>query len=110
LGMFSEKKSKMYTTLFGGMTFGFFSNGQFQTDSEIPFTNQVTTISINKHGKYAQHLMQDEYPVIVSTQSNPGNVLLFGAGAQFIPKNGIPMYENMVLKMDEIKGKSALVG
>lgn len=108
-GLFSKKSGNMYNLLFGGITFGFFQNGQFQTDDELPFTNQVTTVKIDKNGKFSQYIMNGEYPVILSTQSNPGNQLLFGAGAEFMLKEGIPRYKNGVLKLDSIK-KPTVVG
>lgn len=109
LELFSEKTKDMYVVLLGGMTFGFFDNGQFNTDSEIPFTNQVTTVKINKDGKYKQFLMNGQYPVIRSTMSNPGNTLLFGSGAEFMPRDEIKMYDNDVVKLDELK-KRKVVG
>lgn len=87
------------------------TNGTFQTDSEIPFINQVTTIKIDEHGNYIQYLMDEEYPVILSTQSNPGNQLLFGAGAQFIPAADLEkvIYPNGAFKLDKLK-KPMLLG
>ncbi len=110
LGLFSKKHKNMYTVIFGGISFGFWQNGVFQTDSEIPFINQVTTIQIDKHGNYTQYLMDAEYPVILSTQSNPGNQLLFGAGAFFIPADDLPTYNNGVVKMNSLGRDPILVG
>ncbi len=108
-GFFSRKSGDMFTLLLGGITFGFFENGQFQTDDELPFTNQVTTVKIDKRGKFSQYIMSGQYPTILSTQSNPGNQLLFGAGAEFFPAEGIQMYKNGVFKLDSIK-KPTVVG
>ena len=105
LGLYSQKSDDMYTVLFGGMSYGFIKNGIYQTDSEIPFINQVTTVKIDNHGYFCQYLMDNEYPVILSTASNPGNVLLFGSNALFIPANGLEdfQYENKVFKLDSIR-------
>lgn len=100
--LYSKKSTSMYHILFGGMSFGFFSGGTFQTDSEIPFINQVTTIQMDKNGNFTQYLMSGEYPVILSTGSNPGNQLLFGAGAYFMPNN-ITQYANGVISLDAIR-------
>jgi len=51
----------------GGISFGYFDNGVFQTDGELPFINQVTTIRIDPQGRFTQYLMDAEYPVILST-------------------------------------------
>jgi hypothetical protein len=48
--------------------------------------------------------MSSEYPVIASTGSNPGNPLLFGAGAQFFRASGLPSYGNGVLDLDRLGG------
>ena len=91
--MYSKKLNMMYTVIFGGLSFGYFDNGTFQTDPEIPFINQVTTIALNRQNKYKQYLMKAQYPTILSTKVNPGNPLLFGAGAKFIPVKGLETYK-----------------
>lgn len=100
VGMFSKNRDAMYTIFLGGISYGYFEEGQFTTDAEIPFINQITTVKYNKEGNFSQYLMDAEYPVILSTQSNPGNRLLFGAGAQFIPANEEIFYGNGVINFD----------
>lgn len=102
-GLYSTHTEDMYAILPGGISFGFFSGGQFQTDSEIPFINQVTTIKIDKHNHFSQYLMNGEYPFIASTGINHGNQLLFGAEAQFFLKDGISTYHNGVIQLDKLK-------
>ena len=113
-GMFSEKTGSMYTILLGGMSFGFFeetSTGfQFNTDPEIPFISQTTTIQIDEDGNYSQYFMPDGgYPLIRSKKVNPGNPLLFGAEAEVILLHRVPKYSNDVLRLDAIK-KRTLIG
>lgn len=103
-GLYSVKNDAMYSVFAGGISFGYFSNGTFETDSEIPFINQVTTVKIDRHFHFTQHLMNVEYPVIPSTGSNPGNPLLFGAEAQFFPDGDIPLFANEVIQLDRLKG------
>lgn len=103
LSLFSHERKSTYVTFFGGISYGFFENGTFQTDEELPFINQVTTVKMNHKGEYKQYLMSAEYPLIVSQGSNPGNTLLFGAGAFFMPVEGLPQYKNGVLKLDRLK-------
>ena len=59
---------------------------------------------------YSQCLMNGGYPVILSTASNPGNPLLFGAGATFIPAAGLPAYTNGVLKLDALQPAATASG
>ena len=44
IGVYSSVSRQMYTVLFGGISYGYFSSGVFNTDAELPFINQVTTI------------------------------------------------------------------
>ena len=111
VGLFSKESAEMFNVFFGGISFGFFnSNGVFTTDSELPFINQITTVKISKHDKFEQFLMNSEYPVIPSTGSNPGNPLLFGAGALFVLPENAPKYSNNVLKFDEVSSGPTLIG
>jgi len=104
-----SKRGNIYSILFGGITFEYYQDGQFFTDAELPFTNNVTVVKRNKNGRYQQYLLPTEYPTIVSTASNPGNVLLFGAGAKFMPAPDIHIYKNGVLKLKKIK-KPTVIG
>ena len=110
LSMYSGRFGSTYMTLFGGLSFGYFDSTGFQTDEEIPFINQITTIQYDQKAHFTQYLMDATYPLILSSASNPGNVLLFGAGAAFIPLDHLSSYDNGVIKYDHLhKGKS-LVG
>lgn len=102
--LYSTKSQDMYIVFPGGLSYGFFSGGVFQTDPEIPFINQVTTVKIDKDQNFTQYLMNNEYPVIISMGSNPGNQLLFGAEARFFPASNIPRYRNHVLQLDQLTG------
>jgi len=105
--LYSRKFESTYHIFFGGISYGFFDNGIFTTDSEIPFINQVTTIQIDKNNNFTQYLMKNTYPVILSTGANPGNQLLFGAGADFVPNN-IVQYPNGVISLDSIRGPTII--
>ena len=100
--LYSRRDSSMYHIFFGGISYGFFSNGSFQVDNEIPFINQVTTVKMDKNGNFSQYLMSSQFPTIPSTGSNPGNPLFFGAGAYFMVNN-IPQYPNTVINLDNIR-------
>lgn len=103
IGLFTTRTSEMFTLLLGGISYGYFgADGSFKVDPEIPFINQLTAIKIDKKNRYTQYLLDGGYPVIYSTQSNPGNQLLFGAGADFFYAD-LPMYADGVLNLDAIK-------
>jgi len=92
----------MYFILFGGITFGYYQNGVFETDTEIPFTNQVTVVKRSASGLYEQYLLPSQYPTILSHGPHKGNPLLFGAGAKFIFAPGITMSGNGVINLAAI--------
>lgn len=106
--LYSRKDANMYHIFFGGLSFGFFVGGTFTTDTEVPFINQITTVKMDQAGNFTQYIMDSEYPVIVSTGTNPGNPLLFGGGAYFIPTN-ILKYPNAVINLDRIR-KPTVIG
>lgn len=110
IGLYSAKAKEMFVVLPGGISYGYFSGGTFTTDPEIPFINQVTTIKIDKHNQYTQYLMNGEYPFLVSTGTNPGNQLLFGAEAGFFPKDGIPLFSNGVIQLDALPQEPTVIG
>lgn len=110
VGLFSEDNGLMYVILPGGISYGYFDNGVFKTDTEFPFINQVTTITMDKHGAFLQYIMENEYPVILSTGTNPGNQLLFGAGAGFFLKDGVSTFKNGVIKLDSLPNGAKVVG
>lgn len=97
-----------YTVLFGGLTFEYFQAGSFDTDAEIPFTNNVTAIKYSQNGQYQQYLLPCEYPTILSTFSNPGNILLFGAGGVLMLAPNLPIYSNNVLDLTKLKAPTVV--
>lgn len=108
-GAYSPSTRQMYTVLMGGISFEYFAGGTFQTDPELPFINQITTLRHAPDGTVSQYLMNSEYPFIASTGSNPGNQLLFGAGAHFFPVGGLPAYGNGVFDLDQLGGSQPRV-
>ncbi len=108
--LYSKKDKSNYTIIFGGMSYGYYQNDTFQTDPEIPFLNQVTTIKMDQNGSFTQYLMDSQYPTILASTLNlthPSNPLLFGAGAYFIPSN-LLQYPNKVISLDAIRKPTVL--
>jgi hypothetical protein len=108
-GAYSPSTRQMYTILLGGISFGYFANGAFVTDAELPFINQITTIRHGSDGSVSQYLMSSEYPFIASTGSNPGNQLLFGARAHLFADGRLPAFGNGVLDLDQLGGSQPRV-
>lgn len=101
--LYSKSTRNMYVVQLGGLSYETYSSGTFTPDPEIPFTNQVTTIQMDDEGLFTQYLMNNEYPVILSTGSNYGNRLLFGAAAYFFYADGVPLFSNQVIDLDQLK-------
>jgi len=108
--LFSKETGDMYILLFGGISYLFVSGGTIDSDSEIPFINSVTTVQIDSHGNFQQYLMENEYPVILSQFVNPGNPLLFGAGARFFPADNLPTFTNGVFSLDNLGSSPIVLG
>lgn len=109
VGLFSKERRDYYCLLLGGISYGYFNGASFETDPEMPFINQVTAICRNECGQFSQYLLEGQYPEIISNGYNPGNPLLFGAGAQFVAADDLAQYSNGVLKLDAIK-KPLVIG
>lgn len=111
LSFYSKKTKTSYMSILGGISFETFSGGSFGQDYEYPFTNQCTTIKVDANGVYTQHFMDTEFPMILSTGSNAGNRLLFGAAADFIhdPTLVDLQYDHAIFKLDKIK-KPTVIG
>lgn len=111
LCMYSKKCEEMYTTLFGGLTYEYYKDGELVQDPEIPFDNELTTIKMGKDRLCTQHLMSTQFPVIYSTGSNPGNVLYFGTSSDLIPneKKSRLLFDHWIFNLDRIE-KPTVVG
>lgn len=106
--LYDKHTENNYLILLGGLSYGYFENGVFETDSEIPFINQITTLQIDKHNNFTQYLMNNEYPIIPSTGTNPGNTLLFGAGGNFFIDPNLKTYCNEVVPFNQIQKRRTL--
>ena len=88
----------MHEVLFGGISLTDYdrSTNTFIQDNNLPFINQITSVVIDQNGNYSQHLL-GEFPQILDQS---GNQLRFGAEAQFFLADGVPTYDNGVIKLD----------
>jgi hypothetical protein len=138
VGLYSTRKDKMYILLFGGISSSLFSDGSdcntdpnpqcncctawrpakgniFTVCCNLPFTNDVTTIEIDKQGIYRQYIMSGTFPIINSSPPVcPGyppmtcsggplqTIYLFGTNAAFIPAEGLPTFPNGVIALDKL--------
>jgi hypothetical protein len=127
----------MFTLLFGGISASIFSDGDcenscvalipnngnvFTTCCNLPFTNDITTLKIDKQGVYQQYLMSSKFPTIpvpdpasLFCSSDPfppdaPRIYYFGAEAVFIPNRKLPAYPNGVIVFDQLKDHRTFLG
>jgi hypothetical protein len=109
-GLYSKSTNEMYMLLCGGISYITVDGGVFMPNIELPFINNVTTVKIDAQGNFQQYLMGAEYPTILSEFSNPGNTLLFGTEARFIPATNLPTFPNGVFSFDALGSSPVLLG
>lgn len=137
MGLYSKKKDSMYTLLFGGISASIFSDGDcenscvalipaegnvFTICCNLPFTNDITTIKINKQGIYKQYLMSSKFPTIpvpnpasLFCSSDPfppdsPRIYYFGAEAVFIRNQNLPAFANGVIAFDKLRHHRTFLG
>ena len=106
LGLYSEQADSMHHVLFGGITLSYFdeSTQSFVQDNNMPFTSQVTQVNVDSSGAYSQDLI-GQFPALLD---QAGKRMLFGSGAEFFLADGIPTYDNGVIKLDDLTGPTVL--
>lgn len=102
--LYSPSTKDNYIVLLGGISYETYNGSTFVPDTEIPFTNQMTTVKRDKHGNYSQYFMSSQYPQIQLGSEN----LLFGAGAYFIEDASVRQYPNLVVNFDKIKSPTVI--
>lgn len=109
LSLYSEKSDDLYMLLFGGISFGRFTDGKFNTHKLLPFINDITAIKVTRDETYSQYHI-GRFPLIRSSGMNRGNELLFGTGGGFFTFEHLPAYYNGVLKLDHLGTKPIVLG
>jgi hypothetical protein len=106
LGFFSESRGEMHELLFGGITLDFLNpeNQIIERDAALPFTNDITAVVVDADGNYSQHHL-GFFPEMFHQSTR---LLRFGANAEFLPAEGLPTFENGVIKFDELNGEVSL--
>jgi hypothetical protein len=96
--LYSAKDNAMHTLFFGGIAQYYDNQGVLTQDDDVPFVNTIARVSRDDLGNMSEHKMAGTMPA------------LLGAGSEFIPLSSLSQYSNGVIKMDELKGDSILVG
>ncbi len=106
LGLFSVSTGEMHEILFGGITLVDYdpATQQFYQDNDLPWTNSITAVVRDELGQYQQHLI-GAFPQLYDSQ---GNLLRFGANAEFLALDGLGLYNNGIINLDAITGPTVL--
>lgn len=98
LPLYSASNNEMHNVFFGGIAQFYDNSGVLVQDNNVPFVNTIARVTRNSVGTMAEYKLPVEMPT------------LLGAGAEFIPNQSIPQFNNEVLKLDDFTADSTLVG
>jgi hypothetical protein len=106
LGLYSAATGEMHEVLFGGISLQYLNTttNKIVTDNNLPFVNDITSVDIDAAGNYTQNHL-GFFPELHDLN---GNLLRFGANAEFFPADGIPMFDNGVVQLDQLHGEKML--
>lgn len=96
--LYSATKNEMHNVFFGGIAQYYDSAGILVQDDDVPFVKTIARVTRKANGEMAEYKLPIEMPAYL------------GAGSEFIPLKDLPRYQNEVIKLDEIKGDSTLIG
>jgi hypothetical protein len=98
LPIYSASTNEMHTVFFGGIAQYYDSAGILVQDNNVPFVKTIARVTRDASGTLAEYKLPVEMPS------------LLGAGAEFIPIQGVPQFKNEVIKLDSLSSDSTLVG
>jgi hypothetical protein len=98
LPLYSASNNEMHNVFFGGIAQFYDNSGVLVQDNNVPFVNTIARVTRNSVGTMAEYKLPVEMPA------------LLGAGAEFIPNQSVPQFNNEVLKLDDFTADSTLVG
>ena len=95
---YSADSKEMHNLFFGGIAQYVDSAGIRIKNDNVPFVKTIARVTRDRNGKMTEYKMPIEMPSFL------------GAGSEFIPVRNLPEYENEVIKLDDIKRDSTLIG
>lgn len=107
VGLFSASTGAMHEILLGGISYQYLDEvtGIVGSDAALPFVNDITAVQIDAAGNYSQHHL-GYFPELFDQD---GLRLRFGANAEFLLAEGMPVFNNGVIDLDLLPvGKTVL--
>ncbi len=96
--LFSEGANEMHNLFFGGIAQYRDSSGILIQNSDVPFVKTIARVTRDQQGTMAEYKLPIELPS------------LLGAGSEFICCENLPVFDNKVIKLDDLTSDSTLVG
>lgn len=97
VALYNGSEQRMENIFFGGISQYEENSGTLLRNDDVPFTKVISKIARDKAGKMNETKLGEM----------PG---FLGAGAEFFVDPQMPMYENEIVKINEIKGDRVLLG
>ncbi|MGB5014037.1 MAG: hypothetical protein WBO68_08385 [Pyrinomonadaceae bacterium] len=97
VALYDASEKRMENIFFGGISQYEENAGTLTQNDDVPFTKVISKISRDKTGKMNETKLGEM----------PG---FLGASAEFFVNSQLPMYENEIVKINEIKGDRILLG
>ena len=94
--LFNLSTQKIHTTFFGGTSLYYYdeNSNSLVYDSLVPFIKDITTLTRSPNGSSEEKVLNLKFPA------------LLGTNAKFILNESIPHYENDVIKLDQLTGRT----
>lgn len=96
--LYSNSSNEMHNVFFGGIAQFYDEAGTLVQDDDVPFVKTIARVSRDAEGTMTETKLPVEMPA------------LLGAGAEFIPNEGLAQFENGVLDMDELPTEAMHIG
>lgn len=96
LGLFDNVSKEMHNLFFGGIAQFYDSAGILVQDNNVPFVKTIGLVSRSASGELKEFKMAHEMPGYL------------GAGSEFVPLEGLPLYQNDVIKLDQLNFDDSL--
>ena len=96
--LYDATLNNMHNLFFGGMSQYYYNNGTLIQDDTVPFVKTISRTTRTADGTLTEYKLPAEMPN------------LKGSGAEFIPNETLPHYENGVIKLAEISGDEIVIG
>lgn len=94
--VYDAVSNEMHTTFFGGTSLYYYdqNTNSLVSDSLVPFIKDITTLTRFSDGSSEENISALELPE------------LLGTNAEFILNDSVPHYDNEVIKLNEINGRT----